>query len=244
MCKSITTIGLLVGCLTMSHISYAVDSQHKSKTKSHQQKRLKTIPDTVEEDAWYGNLETNIYDDRSFENITLGYSANNGWDISLSLVNMQMLGANKQFQGTTFLNIGKTFAVTEDYSIIASSQNGVSLVNTQPQLWYSFSSLDNRYHLMPELAVHGGVYLANSALTGTVRQVGFIAGTEITLVENALALQMDYVSGHHSLSGGFVNMLFNLSPKFQVYLGVYIPEQDSGNDFSGTLGFNFSSKNL
>lgn len=237
-------ISLIIGYLIAGHAGYAVESEHKSKTKSHQQKRLKTIPVAVEEDAWIANIETNIYNDRTFENITVGYSTSNGWDFSLSLVNVQILGANKQFQGYTFFNVAKTFNLDEDFSVILGSQNGVALVNTQPQLWYNFSYLDSRYNAVPWLILHGGVYLASAALTGTARQVGFIAGSEISLIQDELALQMDYVSGHHSLSGAIVNMLFNITPKCQIYLGVYIPEQNSGNDFSGTLGVNFSSKNL
>jgi len=40
-------------------------------------------------------------------------------DVSLALLNTQIIGSNKQFQGETFLNIAKTFDVTRDFSIIA-----------------------------------------------------------------------------------------------------------------------------
>lgn len=233
----------MITCFIFNNIAYAATStESKTKTKSqHQQKRLKTIPTNVPEGYWTANIETNIYLDRAFENITLGYSADNGWDFSLSLVNVQVLGANKQFQGNTFFNLAKIFTF-DSFAISIGSQNGVAMVNTQPQLWYNFNYVDNRYSVSPELAVHAGVYLANAALTGTSRQVGFIAGTEIVLIHDKVALQMDYVSGHHSLSGATINMMFNLSESYQLYFGIYVPEQNSGNDFSGTVGFNLSTK--
>jgi hypothetical protein len=55
---------------------------------------------------------------------------------------------------------------------------------------------------------------------------------------------MDYISGHHSLSGASVNMLYNITPRCQIYMGVLVPEQDSGNEFAGILGFNLSTHKL
>jgi hypothetical protein len=224
-------------------VGYASDRLHKVKSHLHQ-KRLKINPITDNEDAWIANIETDVYRAGTFENITIGYSARHGWDFSLSLLNAQILGSNNQFQGDTFFNVAKTFDVTNDLSIVVGSQNGVALVNLQPQLWYSFSFLDHRYDVTPWLLIHGGPYLANAAITGTSRQVGFIAGTEITFIQNKLSLQMDYISGHHSLSGAVINMLFNITPRCQIYMGVLVPEQNSGNEFAGIIGVNFSSHNL
>jgi len=92
--------------------------------------------------------------------------------------------------------------------------------------------------------MHGGPYLANAALTGTSRQIGFMTGTEITFIQDKLSLQMDYVSGHHSLSGATVNLLLNITSRFQMYVGVSVPEQNSNNEFAGIVGFNLSTKKL
>lgn len=217
----------------------------KNKTKTHrQQKRLKINPVTDYEDAWIANTETNIYRSGTFENITVGYSASNGWDYTLSLLNTQIFGSNKEFQGDTFFNIAKTIDLNTDLAIVAGTQNGVAMVNSQPQLWYDFTFLDFRYEATPWLSIHSGPYIANTALTGTSRQVGFIAGTEITFIENKLSLQMDYLSGHHSLSGATANLLFNITYRCQLYMGISVPERNSGNEFSGIVGFNFSTKQL
>jgi hypothetical protein len=108
----------------------------------------------------------------------------------------------------------------------------------------NYTYLDTRYDVAPWLLLHGGTYIANAALTGTSRQVGFITGTEITFIPNKLALQMDYLSGHQSLSGATVNMLVNILPQWQMYMGVSVPEKNSGNEFAGIIGFNLSTKNL
>jgi hypothetical protein len=237
------TIILTITGLMYIGVGYAADSQHKA--KSHrQQKRLKIKSVTDNEDVWTVNTETDVYQAGTFENLVVGYSAINGWDFSLSLINTQILGSNKQFQGDTFFNIAKTFDINYDLSIVAGSQNGVALVNLQPQLWYDYTYLDNQYDVTPWLLIHGGPYLANAALTGTSRQVGFMTGTEITFIQNKLSLQMDYISGHQSLSGATVNLLLNMTSRCQIYVGVSVPEQNSGNEFAGIIGFNLSTKNL
>ena len=234
---------LTITGLIYSSVDYAAES--KQKTKSHrQQKRLKINPVTDSEAAWTANTETDVYQAGTFQNIVVGYSATHGWDFSLSLINTQIFGSNKQFHGDTFFNIAKTFDINNDFSIVAGSLNGVALVNRQPQLWYDYTYLDTQYDVTPWLLIHGGSYLANAALTGTSRQVGFITGTEITFIQNKLLLQMDYISGHQSLSGATVNLLLNITSRCQIYMGVSVPEQNSGNEFAGIIGFNLATKNL
>ncbi|MGZ5049905.1 MAG: hypothetical protein ACXWF8_06165 [Methylobacter sp.] len=247
--KSAALLALLItGLSSGADCAAAENSQHANnskKAKAHKaQKRLQINPVTDEDNAWAFNTESSIYRAGTFQNIVIGYSALHDWDFSLSLINTQILGANKQFQGDSFFNVAKTFNLDEDFSIVAGTQNGLAMVNVEPQLWYSYSYLDNRYNAAPWLLLHAGPYLANAALTGTTQQVGFITGTEITLVPNKLALQMDYLSGHNALSGATVNMLVNVTSRFQMYLGVAVPERDTGNEFAGIVGFNWSNKAL
>jgi hypothetical protein len=237
------TIILAITVLGPISMSYAADSAHKGKAK-HQQKRLKINPLTEYENVWTANAETNVYQNSAFENITLGYSTTNGWDYGLSLLNTQFLGGNNQFQGDTFFSITKTFDINDTFSIVVGSQNGLAIVNAHPQRWYNFDFLDSRYDATSWLSLHGGPYLANSAITGTSRQIALLMGTEITLMKNKLSLQMDYISGHDALSGATVNLLFNITPRSQIYMGLYVPEQNSGNEYAGIIGFNISTHNL
>ncbi|MGZ4998406.1 MAG: hypothetical protein ACXV8J_11345, partial [Methylobacter sp.] len=66
----------------------------------------------------------------------------------------------------------------------------------------------------------------------------------ITFIQDKLSLQMDYISGHHSLSGATVNMLLNITSHIQMYMGVAVPEHNTGNEFAGIVGFNLSTKRL
>lgn len=131
-----------------SNVDYAVERKQKEKSH-HQQKRLKINPVTDNEDAWTANTETNVYRAGTFQNIVVGYSALHDWNFSLSSINTQILGANKQFQGDTFFNLAKTFTINADLSIVAGTQNGLAMVNLQPQVWYNFTYLDNRYDVTP-----------------------------------------------------------------------------------------------
>jgi hypothetical protein len=237
------TISLVIAGLMCSHIGYAAVKTAKAKS-TKKQKRLKINPVTDEGDAWTANAETAIYRAGTFENLSVGYSTSNGWDLSLSLVNIEIIGPNKLFQGDTFINIAKTFPIYPDFSIVVGSQNGVALFNSHPQLWFNYNYLDGRYDVTPWLSMHLGSYLANSALTGTARQVGLTVGTEIGIIPHKLALQMDYTSGHQAVSGAAVNMLWTVTSRCQMYMGVYVPEQNSGNEFAGIIGFNLSSKNF
>ncbi len=213
-------------------------------TKSRLQKRLKINPITDSEGAWVANLETDVYRAGTFENLTVGYSAKNGWDISLSLLNVQILGNNNHFQANTFLNIAKTYEINNQFSLTLGSQNGTNLAGAQPHLWYNFSFLDNRYDVVPWFSIHAGAYLANAAITTTSRQLGFLTGIEIDFIQNKLSFQVDYISGHQALSGANANLLFNITPRWQIYLGVLVPEHNSGNEFAGILGFNLSDQQL
>jgi hypothetical protein len=55
---------------------------------------------------------------------------------------------------------------------------------------------------------------------------------------------MDYTSGHQAVSGAAVNMLWTVTSRCQLYMGVYVPEQNSDNEFAGIIGFNLSTKNF
>lgn len=235
---------LTVLALSDGGIAFAATKKTNGGKSHTQQKRMKINSMSDYDGAWIANIETDVYRAGTFENIHLGYSANKGWDFSFSLLNVQVIGGHNRFQGEPFANIAKTFAVDNRYSIAVSSSNGLMIGNAQPQSWLNFNFLDNRYGITPSIMVHGGPYLANAAITGTVRQIGFLAGIGIDFIPNKLTLQMDYISGHHNLSGANVNMLFNLTPRCQIYLGVLVPEQHSGNEFAGIVGFNISTHQL
>ena len=236
-------LAMMAASLALSGAANGAGKREKVKQESRQ-RRLKINPITEADGAWAVNTESNIYRAGTFQNLTFHYSAHNGWDAGVSLLNVEIIGGNKNFQGDTFINLAHTFNLNDVISVTAASQNGLALAHVHPRTWFNFNFIDGRFDLMPRLSMHGGVYLANKAITGTSRQVGFLAGAELMLVENQLSLQMDYLSGRHSLSGANVSMAYNLTPECQFYLGVLVPAHHSGNEFAGIVGFNLATHPL
>lgn len=232
--------------LVLLSVSTDVTAQKKKQAdKSNTtQKRLIVNAMTDYEGAWVANVETDIYQLGTYENFTFGYSAKNDWDFSVSLLNVQIAGSNLSFQGEPFVNTAKTFVFTSQLEITLGSLNGFTSGTVGPTQWLAFNFIDFQYVPVAGIEIHGGPYLANKAITGTSRQAGFQTGIEIDLLGDRLALNMNYISGHQSLSGANVNLTFNMTPLFQVYLGVLVPEANSGNEFAGVVGFNYSSHPL
>lgn len=208
------------------------------------QKRLIVNAMTEYEGAWVANQETDLYQLGTYTNFSFGYSAKNDWDISVSLLNVQITGSNLSFQGEPFINTAKTFELSSRLELTFGSLNGFTTGAVAPAQWLNFNFIDFQYVPVPGVEVHGGPYHANRAITGTSRQVGFQTGIEIDLLGDRLALNMDYISGEHSLSGANVTLTLNVTSLLQVYLGVLVPEANSGNEFAGLVGFNYSSHPL
>lgn len=241
----ISFVILLIHCISFANATtenhHAKQQQQKKQTKQRQ-KRLRSDVILADDEAWVANIETAIYRAGTFENINIGYSAKGDWDLGLSLVNIQMLGPDQQFQGDTFFNIAKTINFNEDFFLVLGTQNGVAISNPHPRQWYNYDFIDAHYFVNSWLSLHGGVYLGNNAVTGHGLKAGILTGTEITLIPNTASLQLDYSSGHHALSGAIATVLFTVDPHCQVYLGVSVPETRSGNEFAGLIGINLSTK--
>ena len=193
--------------------------------------------------TWTYNTETNVYKSANYQNVSAGYASTNGWSGSLSVLNTQFTGANNHFMGNTFANIAKEFDLNETFALTVGSMNGVALVNNSRQQWFNYNYLDAQYQITPAFMLHGGTYFANKPLTGTSSQVGYLLGSEITFIKDRLALQIDYTSGQQSLSGTAVHLLLDITPVYQVYMGVFVPDPQSGYEYTGIVGFNVTSHN-
>lgn len=193
--------------------------------------------------TWTYNTETNVYKSANYQNVSAGYASTNGWSGSLSVLNTQFTGANNHFMSNTFANIAKEFDLNEKVSFTAGTMNGVALVNNSRQQWFNYNYLDAQYQITPAFMLHGGTYFANKPLTGTSSQVGYLVGTEIAFIKDRLALQIDYTSGQQSLSGTAVHLLLDITPVYQVYMGVFVPDPQSGYEYTGIVGFNLTSHN-
>jgi hypothetical protein len=80
-------------------------------------------------------------------------------------------------------------------------------------------------------------------MSGTTDVLGYLPGITLNLIDNILILQADYYSGQSSLSGAVVNLQYQ-EKYFSTYIGVGVPETNSGNEFYGILGVSLSSKRV
>ncbi|RWZ87183.1 MAG: hypothetical protein EO766_11635 [Hydrotalea sp. AMD] len=238
---------VLTGLVLCSTVVLCEDIAHAAggHRGHHAVKRLDTTPTDTEDDSWILGLESNTYADTVYLNPTVAYSGANNWDISISSYNIPVYGGGAQnYEYDTYAAISKTFDITKDISLVFGTQNGTTLFPDSMQRWHNMDFSNGRYKLTNWLTVSGGVYFANKSLTTVANEVGFMSGFEMKLIPGTLHLQGDYMSGHTNVSGAEINLQWYATRQAQLYIGVIVPERDSGNEFAGVLGFNISTKDM
>ena len=230
----------LVICLSLPILATAKD---KTKTK------VDTTPNPID-NVLTGTVELNYYNINTdcpantlYINPTIDYSATNGWDFQIASYNIELVGGAQNNQADTYLNISKTIQLPESFMVSLGTQNGISLIG------YDKSIHNVEYGLLvyqPNIALNlrAGTYWANKAITTTTDYIGFTGGFSINLLPNLLTFVGDYFSGANNLSGGTVNAWVKISPMMQFYIGVGVPETNSGNEFYGTTGFSTIMGNI
>jgi len=220
-----------------------LDGLAKTYKKSLTTKRVDTRPNEYNKDIWTYTAEVDMYSYASFLNMTLDYSDSNGWDIQLANYNDQIYGKNaKDYTGTEYLNISKSFYLNKHYSFLLGSQIGTTLFTTlKPMYLFEyglFTIQPNKY-----FNIQLGSYFANSSLTTTTDVIGYITGFTVNNYNGSLILQGDYYSGENNVSSAVINLLYSANNTTQPYIGVEIPETSSGNDFYGIVGLNYTFNN-
>ena len=148
------------------------------------------------------------------------------------------------FQADTFINVSKTFKINQSLGVIIGSQNGTYLsASSSPMQWQNLDYSLALYQVNSFMSIRGGMYWANHIMSGTTDVLGYLPGITLNLIDNTLTLQADYYSGQSSLSGAVVNLQYQ-AKYFSTYIGVGVPETNSGNEFYGILGFSLSSKGV
>jgi hypothetical protein len=235
--KPLLTLALLLCCL-------AAHAKGKAKIK------IDTTPNPTE-NVWTITNELNYYHDTAqqmqdtlYNNVTIDYSAQNGWDIQLASYNIPLTGGGAQnYQTDTYLNVSKTFNITHDFQAIIGSQNGTTIPHSlNPRQLHNADYSLVVYQPDAQLNLHVGPYWVNKALATTTDVLGYTGGFSIEVIPKLLIFQGDYFSGHNNLSGAVVNAWVRIHPQAQVYFGVGVPEHNSGNEFYGTLGFSVANK--
>ncbi len=214
----------------------------KEGKKAHPVKKVDVTPNLKDEDVWSFTLESNTYQSTVYLNPTLDFSSRNGWDIQIASYSIPVHGGGAQnFEWDSYINLSKTFDLSKSFKTLIGTQNGTTLFSNTRQ-WHNFDYGLLIYQPVPALNLHAGPYWANKELTVTTDVIGYSAGFSYELIENSLLLQGDYFSGNSNVSGAIVNLFYRFLPRVQAYVGVGVPETNSGNEFYGTVGFSLASK--
>lgn len=233
---------ILLFILLYSPLLFAKGKHGKTRPKIDTSPVIVTNEDSNNDGiVWTTSAEVNIYDGTGYINPVIELSTANGWDIQIASYNGTLYGGGAQnYEWDTYINIAKSFDISNNQKIILGTQNGMTLFSSPRQLHnvnYGLYSLN----ITPTINIHGGPYWANKALTTTTDYFGFTTGFSIDLTDK-ITLAGDYFNGHNNVSGATVNTFFKVHPKGKVYFGVGVPETDSGNEFYGIVGFILTSQ--
>jgi hypothetical protein len=216
--------------------------QTEAKGKAHPIRKIDTTPNIRNQDVWTFTLESNTYRGTVYLNPVLDFSSKDGWDIQIASYNIPVYGGGAQnFEWDSYINLSKTFDISKQFKAIIGTQNGTTALDQTHQLHNVEYGLIV-YQPTPTSNIHAGSYWANKALTVTTDILGYTAGFSFEPVKNTITIQGDYFSGSNNVSGAIVNVWYRFVPQVQIYVGVGVPETNSGNEFYGTVGFSLASK--
>ena len=246
-----TLLGIIIVCLYTASLSlaYAEKSKRsKSLKKESSLNKVDTTPNLEDSDIFTLTSEANLYQYSLYENLDIDFSSSDGWDIQLASYNIPVYqdpNLDQSYQADTFINVSKTFRITPLFGVLIGSQNGTYLSASPPPMsWQNFDYSLALFQVNGFMSIRAGFYWANRAMSGTTDVLGYLPGITLNLIDDALSLQADYYSGQSSLSGAVINLQYQASSYFQTYIGVGVPETNSGNEFYGIWGFSLSSKGL
>jgi len=242
---------IVIACLYCGVPSLAYAGKNKS-DKSHKKEsslnKVDTNPNTEDTDVFTLTSEANLYQNSLYENLDLDFSSSDGWDIQLASYNIPVYqdpALDQSYQADTFINISKTFRINSSFGVLIGTQNGAYLSASPPPMrWQNFDYSLALYQVNRFMSIRAGIYWANSNMSGTTDVLGYLPGITLNLIDDTLSLQADYYSGQSSLSGAVVNLQYQATSYFQTYVGVGVPETNSGNEFYGIFGFSLSSKGI
>ncbi len=232
--------------LLLCSLSFNTHAKGKGKAKI----KLRTHPNQIE-DVWTVTNELNYYhepnqqyQDTLYENMTVDYSDTNDWDFQLASYNIPLTGGGAQnYEADTYLNISKTFIISQNFQVVLGTQNGTTLPHSSnPRQLHNADYALAVYQPFRQINLHAGSYWVNKALSTTTDYLGYTGGFNIEVLDNLLTLQADYFSGNNNLSGAVFNSWVRVYSTAQIYFGVGVPEANSGNEFYGTVGFSVANK--
>jgi hypothetical protein len=218
----------------------------EAKGKAKPLRHVDTTPNPEDTDVLSFQLEENFYSitenyqtvQTHYVNATLDYSLSNGVDLQLATYNCPLAGgAAQNYQCDTYLNLSYTYKFNPQFSLTTGSQNGTVMQSSVMQ-WHASNYSSLSYQPFAWLSLRAGPYWVNQALSTTTDYLGYTTGFNLTFGKDVM-MQADYFSGSNNVSGATVNLFYKI-----FYLGVGVPEQNSGNEFFGIWGVRMPVVNL
>jgi hypothetical protein len=184
---------------------------------------------------------------------TISYQTSSGWNIGILTQNVLIdgTGGAQNLENDTYLNLAKSFEYTKQLhnishwssmvssaSITFGMQQGLVLplsssVNPNKinsNTLHQFYVIDNRFDILCNVvSIHGGPYYTNAALSISTNYVGWLLGTEVTIIPKSLRLVADVYSGHSNVSGSIFQLVHMMNNNLEVYAGWSVPATNSGN---------------
>ena len=212
---------IFISLLLISNISFAKNS-NKTKIFTNETNSL-----VNELNFYQGTLYNNIFLDVDIQN----------YDVGVSLQNIPIYGGNIQnYDYDGYFNLSKDFNYN-NLKLTFGTQLGTNLyfIKKCKHSLHEFSYINSLLNLN-KIKLNLAFYHVNTSLATKPENYGFFCGIDLTLIENYATIQAQYISGHNNVSGTTINLKLINNKKFQPYVGVYVPETNSGNEFYGTFG--------
>lgn len=187
------------------------------------------------------SLESNMYENVGYLTPTFSYTTEDKSEYSFSIQNIPVVNKGAQnYEYDMYFGVTEFFKISDDTAIMVGALNGFSI---QPfSVLHSYEFIDFRYRPINiddnYIVLHGGPYFVNKTLSTTADEFGYQLGLEASYYD--FILNMDYVSGRSNVSGAVVTFGYQIDKHYKVYTGVSVPGSNSGNEFYGILGFNYT----
>ena len=238
---------IILGVMLTITPSYGKGGRSSSHRKSPSLSKINTTIERSATDTYSFIAESNLYRNSMYGNMILDYTSASGYNVQLAGYNVAFYEDPNfsVYNNSIFINLAKSFRFSQFLGGIVGTQNGGYQVPGTSQIVYqSFNYGIIMYQVTDWLMLRNGLYWANAGMTGLSNTVGYLPGFTLNLYGKDLTLQGDYYSGSNNVSGAVVNLQYNVTSYFSSYLGVGVPEKNSGNEFYGNIGFILSSKGL
>lgn len=189
---------------------------------------------------WSGSVEADTYYGTEYVTPTVNFTTKDKFNIALSMQNIPISGGGAQnYEGALILSAVKFQRLNDYFAMMLGAQSGYALLNLggEPLQFQSFEFVDIHFRPLHWLIFRAGPYHANAVMTTTVEKIGYMTGVELHF--DTIRFNLDYISGHNNVSGATATVTYAPNHDWNFYVGVGVPEQNSGNEFYGITGISF-----